>query len=472
MFESIDTPALEAKLVALAGRLAAAQCRFLLLLAEFDAREGWAGPGVRSCSHWLSWRIGLSRRTARDQLRVARALAALPSITEAFGAGRLSYAKVRAITRVATTDTERELLDVALAGTAGQVERVVRSARRSATGAAEATSRRAASWRWDEDGYLVLRATLPPEQGALLLAALEAQLGEAEIDAGGGVDGGVDGAPGVAGTARAPGRMLPDRPGPPGAVPQPRSAPESGSAEPPSGERVGPDLAIGLERSPGAAADRSAARRADALMALLAPDAGHHHVVVHVDAEHGRATLDDGTAIATASAHRLACGASIRALVSERAGNPLYLGRSHRSVSATQLAALRIRDQGRCAFPGCEHRRFLHAHHLRHWLHGGSTDIDNLALMCGFHHRLVHDQGYRTWRARDGLRVRRPDGTEVTAQHPASGTDPRTTGELSVLDLLVEQHVADDAIVPSWSGEPLDLDAVLAAILPPAAVAA
>src|ERR1700754_3817437 len=112
----MPTAALETELVTLAGRIASAQCRFLRLLAEFDARQGWAGPGIRSCAHWLSWRVGLSRRTGREQPRVAKALRGLPLITEAFATGRLSYAKVRAITRVATSGNEQALLDLALAG--------------------------------------------------------------------------------------------------------------------------------------------------------------------------------------------------------------------------------------------------------------------------------------------------------------------------------------------------------------------
>ena len=102
MFEDMSMRTMESELVELAGNLAAATCRFLQLLAEFDSRVGWAGDGVRSCAHWLNWRVGLSLRTAREQLRVAHALTELPAITEAFAGGRISYSKVRAMARVAT----------------------------------------------------------------------------------------------------------------------------------------------------------------------------------------------------------------------------------------------------------------------------------------------------------------------------------------------------------------------------------
>ncbi|TQM10093.1 DUF222 domain-containing protein [Pseudonocardia kunmingensis] len=149
---------LETELLSLAAHITAALCQFLKVLAEFDDRNGWAGPGIRSCAHWLSWRAGMSLRTATDHLRVAHALPRLPRITEAFAAGRISYSKVRALTRVTGTDTaaltriaaaiaagdpdlrhltvadpetaEQVLLNLALSGTASHVETVVAAVRR------------------------------------------------------------------------------------------------------------------------------------------------------------------------------------------------------------------------------------------------------------------------------------------------------------------------------------------------------
>src|SRR3712207_1150118 len=103
--EGMTSHDLESELLSLAGHIAAAECRFLQLLAEFDARDGWAGDGIRSCAHWLSWRAGMDLRTATERLRVARALPNLPRISEAFAAGRISYSKVRAITRVTGSDS-------------------------------------------------------------------------------------------------------------------------------------------------------------------------------------------------------------------------------------------------------------------------------------------------------------------------------------------------------------------------------
>src|SRR5258705_11266445 len=109
----------------LSAHLDAATAHLLDLIREFDARAGW-NTGFRSCAEWLSWRVGLDRGAARERVRVARALATLPRLTQALARGQLSYAKVRALTRVATPEPEERLLAVGRAGTAAHIERIVR----------------------------------------------------------------------------------------------------------------------------------------------------------------------------------------------------------------------------------------------------------------------------------------------------------------------------------------------------------
>src|SRR6188474_582936 len=108
---------LEAQITELAGHLNAANHRWLMLIAEFDRRNGWADGFTQSCAHWLSWKCGLDLGSAREKVRVARALEPLPLISKAMSQGELSYSKVRALTRVATAATEEVLLNVALHGT-------------------------------------------------------------------------------------------------------------------------------------------------------------------------------------------------------------------------------------------------------------------------------------------------------------------------------------------------------------------
>jgi hypothetical protein len=166
---------LEAQICELAGHLAAATCRFLVLLADFDARRGWASWEMNSCAQWLSWKCQMSSGTAREHVRVARALRDLPVIRARFAAGRLSYAKVRALTRIATAATEAGLAELADPMTGNQLEQFAR-AHRQVTRAddAQAQARRRVTWRFEEDGSLSGTFRLPPLNGAVLLKALRA----------------------------------------------------------------------------------------------------------------------------------------------------------------------------------------------------------------------------------------------------------------------------------------------------------
>jgi Domain of unknown function (DUF222)/HNH endonuclease len=252
-----------------------------------------------------------------------------------------------------------------------------------------------------DDGSLLLRGRLPAEEGALVLAALEAaqdRLARQDVPAG---TGGEDGAPGVsagtggggvlsAGTAGADARSV-----------------SAGTPRPAPGEA-----------------------RADALVAMadafLAGGAGagrtggdRYQVVVHADAATlsgaepgGRCELEDGSPLALQTARRLACDASFVRLV-ERDGQPLRIGRKTRTIPPALRRALNARDRG-CRFPGCGSRRFLDGHHIEHWADGGATDLDNLVHLCGHHHRLLHEGGYRITRGPGGaLRFHRRDGRAI-----------------------------------------------------------
>jgi Domain of unknown function (DUF222) len=172
---------LEAQICELAGHLAAATCRFLLLLGDFDARRGWASWEMTSCAAWLSWKCQMSSGTAREHVRVARALRGLPVIRAEFGAGRLSYAKVRALTRIAVPDTEADLAELAAPMTANQLERFAR-AHRQVSSIDDESSRlhRRLAFRFEDDGSLSGTFRLPPLSGAVLLKALRAVAADLE----------------------------------------------------------------------------------------------------------------------------------------------------------------------------------------------------------------------------------------------------------------------------------------------------
>lgn len=167
---------------ALAGRICAAaamaartECQLLELIGEFDAVQAvrwWTG--VKSLAHWLSWRCSMSPGTAREHVRVARALRRMPRVHAAFADGRLSYAKVREVTRVVDVVDEVELCGLALTATASQLARAV-AGYRSADGLRLAAElKRSVRWRSRDDGMVELTARLPAEEAAIVLAALTA----------------------------------------------------------------------------------------------------------------------------------------------------------------------------------------------------------------------------------------------------------------------------------------------------------
>src|SRR5438874_2900022 len=179
--DTIDYAALDQlgdEIAELSVHLEAATARLLDLIREFDARGGW-NTGFLSCAAWLSWRVGLEPGAARERVRVARALATLPRLAQALAHGELSYSKVRALTRVATPDTEERLLAVGKAGGAEHVERIVRGWRRVDRKAErrEMTRHhvsRALRVYPDVDGMVVIRGRLEAEVGAVVMQALAA----------------------------------------------------------------------------------------------------------------------------------------------------------------------------------------------------------------------------------------------------------------------------------------------------------
>src|SRR6185503_4856304 len=365
---------LEAQICELAGHLAAATCRFLVLLGDFDARRGWASWEMGSCAQWLSWKCQLSSGTAREHVRVARALRDLPVIRARFAAGRLSYAKVRALTRIAAPATE-----AGLAGpmTANQLERFTR-AHRQVTQADDAAARvrRRLAWRFEEDGSLSGTFRLPPLQGAVLLKALRAACSEL---AGG------TAAPGAGVSAETPASL--DAPGADG--------PPATNAE-----------AVG-QAAASAAAIRTSSDLADGLVAIAesflaakiagADDPEVYQVVVHADAgmltepanpaaDPARCHVEDGPAISVSTAQMVSCTAALSWMTHGDAGAILALGRRRRRPSSAIRRAARERDHGRCRYPGCESRR-TDLHHIQHWVNGGRTDLANLISLCPWHHK-------------------------------------------------------------------------------------
>jgi hypothetical protein len=141
-------------------------------------------------------------------------------------------------------------------------------------------------------------------------------------------------------------------------------------------------------------------------------------------------------------------------LVEDTLGRPLGVGRQSKQVPGWLRRALKRRDRGRCRFPSCLATRFLDAHHIIHWADDGPTDLDNLALLCRFHHRLVHEAGYTIrGTGATGLTFHRPDGTAVperVATPPADGDAIEQANRTHHLD------ITETTSTPDWDGSPPD----------------
>jgi hypothetical protein len=452
---------LEEEITEIWGQINAATYRFLKLIAEYDAREGWGWHGCADCAQWLNWQCGIGRVAAREKVRVARSLAELPKISASFEKGEISYSKVRAMTRIATPENEDVLMNIALQGTAAHVERIVRQYRRverleDAWLANEAHKHRYLNYRFDDDGSVLIEARLPSEVGAMLRKAIEAAeevLFQAQ-----------------------------------------REATKEVSAEAPD--------ARASERQTDDAEDSAGARRADALALLAerflgdaAKEAGcsdRFLVTVHIDQEllsedevataescvsaetllrdghRSRSDIEDGPTLAAETARRLACDGPIVGIVEDDDGEPLNVGRKTRAISPALKRSLASRDGG-CRFPSCNRTRFTEGHHIHHWADGGETKLSNLITLCRFHHRLLHEGGFGLRVTDDGLFVfSRPDGSRIVDAGCFRGN---TRGEgqptLDLSDLAEREglKINPNTNRPHWTGEAMDSSLVIDALV-------
>jgi 5-methylcytosine-specific restriction endonuclease McrA len=440
---------LETQICELAGHLAAATYRFLVLLGDFDERRGWAEWDLPSCSAWLSWKCQLTSGTAREHVRVARALRTLPVLSAEFAAGRMSFAKIRALTRIATPATDADLAEVAGPMTASQLERFAR-AHRQVTRADDgyADTMRRLTWRQDEDGSLSLTVRLPPADGAVVLQALRAATGDLDRQA------------------------------------------EHEEHE--SVDRVSAETSAEAVTTP--------ASLADALVEIASAFLGHkietasnpdiYQVILHVGTEAltadtnapgspdvsaetpvghpahpSRCHIEDGPAISRVTAQAIACCATVSSMLHDRRGDPLDVGRRQRTPPPALRRAVRERDRYRCQYPGCDSRK-VQIHHIRHWSKGGETKLRNLMLLCRAHHSIVHDLNYGITAAADGFVFTTADGEEIDPSPPFpsnDGTDIRTCHDA---------RISPDTIIPAWYGDKLDLDHAIWACFANAKIAA
>ncbi len=438
-----EAQALGQRMQGLAARQAELTHDFLTALGEFDTREAVAHfQDIKTTAHYIAWACSMSPGTAREHVRVARALRDLPRVAGLMAQGRLSYSKVRELTRITGHLAEDALCELALEMTASQLARTVAAYRTAAGTRIQQLDKRRFTVANNPDGMTRITIVLPTEEAALITAAVEAAVRRTQPEQPD-TDPSPESGPGVrldvpAGTSRyssperattatadnaTTGDALPAQPAP---EPVPAGT-HPRSQTPPDRVQAILDVAAGyldtlpgeptddhtlvivqvnaaqLLNTPGAAADTdTAVLDADADTARLA------ELVCHVEG-HGP--------IEAATAQRLACTSPLLGALLTPDGDVLRLGRTRRLASRAQRRALRIRDRNSCQFPGCHQTRHLDAHHLTPWSKGGTTDLDTMILLCRRHHVHVHEGGIQIT-CRPGGRHRfhfaLPDGRPIT----------------------------------------------------------
>lgn len=363
----------------------------------------------------------------------AHALDALPQISSALRAGRVSFSKVRAMTRVATPQNEDYLLMIADHGTASHVERLVRNYRKVKRTEALARDNqhhalRELNWYIDDDGSYVLKARLGPEQGARIAQALDAAMDAIREEQ--------------------------------------HNAAEDVSAETPIVAR----RADALERIADCylTGEEGAVNGGDRCTIHIHTDMN----TLQADGEGAQAELASGGNVSAETSRRLACDCGVVHWLEDGSDHghavhtvnttALDVGRRTRSIPPAIRRALDRRDGG-CRFPGCTSRHHVDAqslprfigYHIRHWADGGETRLANLLLLCRHHHRLVHEGGYSLAMNVAGEPLfTTPDGKLIPR-----GPETRFRGNVFALttgNRRERLEIGPRTLVPYWCGEKMD----------------
>ncbi len=591
------------ELTRLAGHINAAQHRFLKLLAALIQRNAWGGDsGMKTPAHWLNYYCGIDLGAAREKVRVAKALGGLPLIDQAFATGAISYSKVRAMTRSATTENEAYLLNIARHGTAQHMETLVRQHQRaerlnSNERAKRQHRERSLSVYYDEDGMLVIQGRFAPEEGAVVFKALEAACDAIEVEGRQEANERVKEIEqkremadarvirqrrGLGQKERSKGKLLEED------ERQQKSSGRKNDKDNANGKEMAQELEQGeelgqnknldqtkdqtkeqtkdlartsslaqhqedielrtddktfLQKRPqehmefeSRVAEESSVegesgrtgesgesndpdysvesgeveaeiptfpqKRADAVLRMAEHFLATHQqgvrglangdkyqVILHLQAgashdellagdyfnSHFNSHLDNGPPLAPDTVRRIACDAALVALAEDADGNILNVGRKSRTVPASIRRALNVRDRG-CRYPGCCHSRHVDAHHIEHWCDGGETSLENLVLLCGYHHRLLHEGAYSIEKlAGDELRFRDSGGRGISRalypQFPEHSERESTDMPMSDKTVLELQHesmglaIDSRTAVTRWRGESIDYELAVAACL-------
>jgi hypothetical protein len=357
-------------------RIAADQGEIIAIVGEVDRCQSYRDEGATSTEAWLVERFGISTATARSLTRVAKKAWDMPNLVGSLCAGDLSLDKVKAVTDVATPETDRELRDQAREYSVRDLTEIAHTT--AAQTAPPSSSESAHDQRYlrFNDRCRTLTAKLPSDSYAEIKACLEARAHQVPTD-----------------------------------------------GETPWDQRCS-DAFTEIIRSPSGA---------DAGI----PAADPFFVVAHVQLgtlveSSGQSTalaaeLDHAGLIDSETIRRIACDATVAIAVDDDVGHTMYEGRARRFPTQAQRREILRRDR-HCRFPDCTNVTFANVHHIVPWEAGGPTDIGNLVLQCLHHHHLVHSNGWiMKGNANKELTIVGPSGRVMTSRPSplwSRATDP------------------------------------------------
>jgi hypothetical protein len=310
-------------------------------IAVFDRTLGCAAFDARSTASWLRNEARLSPAAASEQVRVARQLDRLPEVRRAFAAGDIGFQHSAVITRTVedasqevVAEAEPSLLQVARRVDPFRLAGLTRHLRHTfapeacLAEAIDAHERRRLHCSQSLDGMHVVDGLLDPEGGAVVSTALNALTGPPSRD-----------------DRRTPAQRRADA-----FVEMARRSLDAGDLSRAGGQR--PHLTVTADLATLARLPRSRA-----------------------------ADMDWGQPVPSETARRIACDASVTAILVSETGDPLSVGRTKRTISGPLRKALVARDRGcvLCGRPAV----WCSGHHLAHWIDGGETSVRNGALLCG-----------------------------------------------------------------------------------------
>jgi len=390
----LDEPSVRHRLKALSQDITSQHADLIELLVRFDEHEGWKLSGASHCAAWANSEIGISIQLSWEYLRVGRKLRSLKTLQALFRVGKISWSKVRLISRVADKENEQLLCHAALDASVSDVKRICNGYKWTDDENSDAENSqamqqwesRSLTWNEASNGNTRINLTLPPELALAFLKSIEHSLNN---------------------LSDKQDKDKQDK------NMQPNGVQENNGQYKMPQRRA--DAAVFMAETSLQAAGReiATADRYQVIISTEAADLSQNNRATSAAANvltnlttntpmytpKKRPSIKGVGPIASETARRIACDCGISTITTVN-GEPISIGRKSRIWTTAIARAIKERDQ-HCVWPGCTQSHRLQIHHLKHWADDGETSVINGACLCTHHHTLVHEGGYTLERVDD-----------------------------------------------------------------------